>query len=69
MPIHEVGRSGDRKNPRGRRKKRKKTQAGRLSVGLKHHLDVIDFGAVAKIYGAKLDAKVPAKLLPRLCRA
>jgi hypothetical protein len=29
MPIHEVGRSGERENPRGRRKKMRKTQAGR----------------------------------------
>ena len=33
MSIREVGRSGERKNPRGRRKKRKKAQAGRLDQG------------------------------------
>ena len=53
MPIREVGRSGERKNPRGRRKKRKKARAARLGAGLKHHL------------GAKLPIKSP----PRLCRA
>ena len=78
MPIREVGRSGERKTPRGRRKKRKKTRAGRLGAGLKHHLDAIDLSAVlgannhgAKIYGAKLGAKiygakVPAKSPPCL---
>ena len=72
MPIREVGRSGERKNPRGRRKKRKKAQAGRLGAGLKHHLGAIDLGAVlgannhsTKIYGAK----VPVKSPPRLRRA
>ena len=71
MPIHEVGRSGERKNPRGRRKKRKKAPTGRLGVGLKHHLGAIDpsakFGAKlgARIYGAEL----PAKSLPRLGQA
>jgi len=69
MQIREVGRSGERKNPRGRRKKRKKARTGRLGAGLKHHLGAIDLGAVlsannhdtklgAKIYGAKLDAKI-----------
>jgi len=33
MPIGEVGRSGERKIPRGRRKKRKKARAGRLGWG------------------------------------
>jgi hypothetical protein len=33
MPICEVGRSGERKNPRGRRKKRKKPRAGRVGAG------------------------------------
>ena len=85
MAIHEVGRSGERKNPRGRRKKRKKARAGRLGPELKHHLDVIDLGAVlgannhgaklgAKIYGTKLGAKiygakVLAKSPPHLRRA
>ena len=46
MPIREVGRSGERKNPRGRRKKMKKVRAGRLGVGLKHHIGVIDLGAM-----------------------
>ena len=62
----------ERKNPRGRRKKRKKARAERLGTRLKHHLGTIDLGAVlgannhgAKIYGAKLPAKPP----PRLRRA
>ena len=42
-----------RKNPRGRRKKRKKARVERLRVGLKHHLD-------ARIYGVKLLAKSPS---------
>ena len=55
MPIREVGRSGERKNPRGGRKKRKKARTGRLGPGLKHHLGAIDHGAKfgAKIYGAE----------------
>ena len=72
MSIREVGRSGERKTPRGRRKKRKKARAGRLGAGLKHHLGAIDIGA--KIYGAKLGvriygAELPAKSPPRLRRA
>jgi len=76
MPICEVGRSGERKNPRGRRKKRKKAPAGRLGVGLKHHLGA-KLGA--KIYGTKLGAMIygariygaelPAKSPPCLHRA
>ena len=81
MAIREVGRSEERKNPRGRRKKRKKTRAGRLGAGLKHHLGAIDLGAVldANNHGAKLGAnnhgakiygkKVPAKSPPRLRQA
>ena len=80
MPIREVGRSGERKNPRGRRKKRKKARAGRLGTGLKHHLGAIDIGSVlsdnnhgannhgaklgAKIYGAKLSAKIYGAKVP-----
>ena len=60
MPIREVGRSGERKNPRGRRKKRKKAWAGRLGPGLKHHLGAIDHGA--KIYNAELGAKLGARI-------
>ena len=64
MPIREVGQSGERKNPRGRRKKRKKARAGRLGSGLKHHLDAIDHGAKlrARIYGVKLPVKSPLRL-------
>ena len=64
MPIREVGQSGERKNPRGRRKK---ARAGRLGPGLKHHLGAIDHGAKldAKIYGSEL----PAMSLPRMRRA
>ena len=76
MPIREVGRSGDRKNLRGRRKKRKKARAGRLGAGLKHHLGTIDSGVKlgARIYGTKLGARIygaelPAKSLSRLRRA
>ena len=60
MPICEVGQSGERKNPRGRRKKRKKARGGRLGAGLKHHLGAIDVGAKlgAKIYDAKLGARI-----------
>jgi len=72
MSIREVGLSGERKNPRGRRKKRKKAWAGRLEAGLKHHLGAIldanNHGAKTyggRIYGAKLSAKSP----PRLRRA
>ena len=67
---------GERKNPRGRRKKRKKARAERLGPGLKHHLGVIDPGTKlgARIYGAKLGvriygAELLVKLPPRLCRA
>ena len=84
MSICEVGQSGERKNPRGKRKKRKKARAGRLGIGLKHHLGTIDLGALlsANNHGAKLGAnnhdaklgakiygaKLPAKLSPRLRR-
>ena len=72
IPIREVRRSGERKNPKGRRKKRKNARAERLGAGLKHHLGAIDPGANigAKIYGARIyGAKLPAKSLPRLHRA
>ena len=44
MPIREVGRSGERKNPRRRRKKRKKARTVRLGAGLKHYLGAINSG-------------------------
>ena len=76
MPIRELGRSGERKNSRVRRKKRKKDRAGRLGPGLKHHLGAIDHDAKldANINSAKLGAKiygavVAAKSPPRLRRA
>ena len=77
MPIREVGRSGERKNPSGRRKKRKKARTERLGAGLKHYIGAIDLGTVldannhdakfgvklgAKIYGAKVPAKSPPRL-------
>ena len=49
MLIREVERSGKRKNPRGRRKKRKKPGPGRLGGRLKHHLST-------GVIGAKLGA-------------
>ena len=61
MSIREVGRSGERKHPRGRRKKRKKVRAGRLGPGLKQHIGAIDHGTElgdvdlgAMIYGAEV---------------
>ena len=62
-----------RENPRGRRKKRRKAQAGRLGAGLKHHLGVINLGAIlgannhdvklgTKIYGVKVPVKSPPRL-------
>ena len=69
MSIREVGLSGERKNPRGRRKKRKKAWAKRLGAGLKHHLSAIDLVAVLGVnnHGAKLGvnnhgAKLGAKI-------
>ena len=73
MPIREVGRSGERKNPRGMRNKWKNARTGRLGAGLKYHLGAIDLSAVlgANNHGAKLsakiyDAKVSTKSPPRL---
>ena len=45
MLIREVGQSGERKNPRGRRKKRKKPRSERLDGRLKHHLGANNPGA------------------------
>ena len=45
-----------RENPRGRRKKRKKAQVGRLDAGLKHKLGAVDLDA--NNHGAKLGAKI-----------
>ena len=62
MPIHKVGRSGERKNLRGRRKKKKKARTERLDAELKHKLgaklDANNHGAKlgAKIHGAELAA-------------
>ena len=69
MPIREVGRSGERENPRGRRKKRKMARTKRLCAELKHHLGIIDLGTVldannhsdklgANNHGAKFGAKI-----------
>ena len=72
ISIREVGRSGERKNPRGRRKKRKKARAARLGAGLKHHLGARIFGAKldtkifgAKIYGTRLASTSPTWPRPR----
>ena len=81
MPIREVGRSEERKTPRGRRKKRKKAWTGWPGAGLKHHIGAIDLGANnlgtklgVKIYDARFGtkingAKLPTKSPPRLRRA
>ena len=68
MPIREVGRSGERKNPKWRRKKRKKARAGRLGPGLKHKLGASHTGAKlgAKIYDAELGARVTSVELPAM---
>ena len=61
MSIHEVGRSEERKNLRGRRKKRNNARAGRLGLGLKHKLSANHPGTVlgAKIYDVELPAMLP----------
>ena len=68
MPICEVGRSGERKNPRGGRKKRKNARAGRLGTGLKHKVDAVDLGTKpgANNHGAKLGAKIHGVELPAM---
>ena len=68
MPIREVGRSGKRKNPRGRRKKRKNARAGRLGPGLKHKLGASHTGAELsdKMYGAELSARVTGAEIPAM---
>ena len=58
MPIREVWRSGERNNPRGRRKKSKKARAERLGAGLKHKLDSVDLGA--NNHGTRLGTKLAA---------
>ena len=65
MPIRDVGRSGESKNPRGRRKKRKKPRSGRLDAGLKHYLGAIDLGAKLDVNDP--DVEVAAISPPRLC--
>ena len=59
---------GREKNPRGRRKKRKKTRAGRLEPGLKHKLAAGHPSAKlgTKIYGAELGARVTGAELPAM---
>jgi len=68
MSIREAGRSGARKTPRGRRKKRNKARVGRLGAGLRHKLGASHSGAEigAKIYGAKLGARVTGAKLPAM---
>ena len=74
MPIREVERSGERKNPRGGRKKGKKARAGRLRPGLKHklgasHLDaelgvgIYDDELGARVIDGELSAMSPLRLL------
>ena len=60
MSIREIGRSGEGKNPRGRRKKWKKARAGRLGAGLKHKLGAVDLGTKlgANNHGAELGSKI-----------
>jgi len=67
MPICEVGRSGERENPRERRKKRKKARVGRLGPGLKHHIGAIDHDA--KIYGADTTREQTLERCPNLALA
>ena len=70
MPIREIGSSGERKNPRERRKKRKKARTGRLGAGLKYHLSAIDLDGAnnhvtklgANNHGDNLNAKLDAKI-------
>ena len=59
---------GKKKNPRGRRKKRKKARARRLGPGLKHKLDASHRSAEldARSYGAELGAKVTGAELPAM---
>ena len=61
MPIREVGRSGKRKNPRGRRKKRKKARVERLGSRLKHKLSANHPGAELgiRVTGVELPAMSP----------
>ena len=70
MPIREVGRSGESKNLRGRRKKRKKPRPGRWGDELKHHLDAGVIGAKpdAIDLGVKLGANDSGAEVPRLRR-
>ena len=71
MPIREVGRSGERENPRGRRKKRKKARTGRLGPGLKHKLGAeLDARSYSTELGARVTgAELPAMSPPRWLRA
>jgi hypothetical protein len=46
MPILEVGRSGESKNLRGKRKKRKKPRPGKVGVDFKHYNGATDLSAV-----------------------
>ena len=76
MPIHEVGRSGERKKPEREEKEEEEGSGRKVGVGLKHQLGASHPGAElgAKICGAKLGARVtganlPAMSPPRLLRA
>jgi hypothetical protein len=59
MSILEVGRSGENKNPRGRRKKKEEASARKGGDHFKKHNGATYLGAMlgANSYGAKLGAK------------
>ena len=64
MPIREVGRSGERKNPRGMRKKRKNPRPERLGVALRLRLAGLHFTSEA-IFFASTPRTVPPVELKR----
>jgi len=68
MTIREVGRSGERKNPRMRRKKRKKTRAGRVDAGLKQDLGAKLGANDLGINGNDVEVSATSTLCLRRCR-
>jgi hypothetical protein len=58
MPIPEVGRSGESKNPRERRKERKEPRPDKLGADFKLYQSATDLGAVlgAKDISAKISS-------------